>query len=54
MPVRGVESGKSPNDVVELQPCADMNILSDVLGVVEVKEFMMPDAAIQQHRGEDE
>ncbi len=54
MPVGRVEGGKSPGDIAELQSCADMNVLRDVLGVIEVKEFVMPDAAIQQNRSEHE
>ena len=52
MPVRRVETGKSPSHIAEIQTCADVNVLGDIWAVIQREELMMRDRTIQQQSGE--
>ena len=54
MPVRLVETGKSPNHIAAIQTRADMNVLGDIGVVVKHQKLMMHDRAIQQQSGKHE
>jgi len=54
VPVRLVETGKSPNYIAEIQTCAYMNVLGDIWAIIKIEELMMRDSTIQQQSGEHE
>src|ERR1035441_2282032 len=54
MPVRLMETGKSPNDIAGIQPCVDMNVPGDISAVIKREELVMRDPAIQQQSGKHE